>query len=60
MKGKNECEYCLNYVYDEEFEEYVCQVYMDEDDMAEYYAQERRSCKFFRNNNEYSIVHKQI
>ena len=27
-----ECDTCANYTYDEEYEEYVCDVNMDEDD----------------------------
>ena len=36
-KGKNQsgvCEQCSNYVYDEDYECYVCEVSLDEDEMA--------------------------
>ena len=33
MAGQISCDYCNNLVYDEEMEEYVCDVNMDEDDM---------------------------
>lgn len=34
MSGQYSCEFCSNYVYDEEYEEYACVVSMDEDDLA--------------------------
>ena len=33
MSEQNSCEFCSNYVYDEEYEEYGCVVNMDEDDL---------------------------
>ncbi|MEG0806055.1 MAG: DUF6472 family protein [Lachnospiraceae bacterium] len=46
-------------MFDEEFEAFECQVYLDEDDMAEYLAHEHKCCKYFQNNDEYRIVRKQ-
>ena len=34
MSDQYSCEFCSNYVYDEEYEEYGCVVNMDEDDLA--------------------------
>ena len=36
MSEQNSCEFCSNYVYDEEYEEYGCVVNMDEDDLCDY------------------------
>ena len=30
------CEYCSNYVYDEDYEYYVCDINLDEDEMARF------------------------
>ena len=37
------CDYCNNMVYDEEMEEYVCDVDMDEDDYARLFGIQRMS-----------------
>ena len=40
-----ECDTCANFCYDEEYEEYVCDVNMDEDDYAKVFLnQNRESC----------------
>ena len=55
----NTCEYCNNYIYDEEYEEYICDVNMDEDDYARYISDHRSACPLYQSNNEYEIVKKQ-
>lgn len=55
------CEYCSNYVFDEEEEAYMCVIDMDEDDYARQMGGRRRSgCPYFSMNDEYKIVKKQI
>ena len=49
------CDYCINYIYDEDVEGYICDVDMDEDDYAR-----MRSSDYSRNNDDYLIVRKQI
>lgn len=56
----NSCEYCNNYVYDEEYEEYICDVNMDEDDYARFVSDRHTSCPYYQSNNEYEIVKKQL
>ena len=56
----NSCEYCMYYEYDEEYEEYECQVAMDEDDYERLISQERTACPYFRSGDEYQIVKKQM
>lgn len=58
MKGNCEC--CLNYVYDEEYEYYECQVYLDEDEMVRFLEDSFHNCPYFQINDEYKIVRKQI
>ena len=38
MTKQSRCEDCMNYVYDEEYEAYVCDMDLDEDDMARFLA----------------------
>ena len=55
-----ECETCANYFYDEEYEEYICDANMDEDDYARLLAGKRESCPYYRNGDEYMVVRKQM
>lgn len=52
-----DCENCLNYEYDEEYEDYVCSVNMDEDEYIRFLREKK--CPYFRFGDEYSIVKKQ-
>lgn len=61
MNNTKSCDYCLNYDYDEETGEMVCNVNicMDEDDYARIYAEGYKACPYFMINNEYKIVEHQ-
>lgn len=50
------CESCAYYTYDEEYEEYVCDVNLDEDDMARLISSGYKECPFWRNGDEYDTV----
>ena len=55
------CEDCMYYEYDEEYEDYYCsQSCLDEDDLAKMAEDSRFVCPFYRVGNEYTIVKKQI
>lgn len=45
--GQYSCEFCSNYVYDEEYEEYGCVVSMDEDDYARQLQNLRQAVRIF-------------
>ena len=51
----SECDTCANYTYDEEYEEYVCDVNMDEDDFVRFMTNKRET-----NGDEYKVVRKQM
>lgn len=59
MSGQYSCEFCSNFVYDEEYEEYVCVVNMDEDDLARLMQSNYKSCPYFSYGDEYKIARKQ-
>lgn len=59
-KASGGCEYCSNYIYDEEYGYYVCDVNLDEDEMYRFLKNEVRSCPYFQMNDEYKIVRKQM
>ena len=60
MTKVTNCELCGNYVYDEEYECYVCEVDLDEDEMARFLTSTFYQCPYFRMGDEYSIVRKQM
>lgn len=54
------CESCMNYEYDEEYEYYVCSKNLDEDEMYRFVRGEFRDCPYYQFGDEYQIVKKQI
>lgn len=42
-----ECEFCMNYEYDDEYECFVCVVDMDEDEVMRLYADKKSNCRYF-------------
>lgn len=54
------CEYCTNYVYDEESECYVCMVNLDEDEMYRFLSVPDYACPYFSLDDEYGVVRHQI
>lgn len=54
-----DCDTCSNYVYDEEYECYECEVNMDEDDYGRLMTDGRFQCPYYSEDNEYAIVRKQ-
>ena len=61
--GKNKktsCECCGNYVYDEDNDYYICEVDLDEDEMAHFMQDTYYNCPYFQMGDEYKIVRKQI
>ena len=53
------CENCTYFVYDEDYEEYICYVDMDEDEMMHFMTGTFGNCPYYRDNDEYRIVRKQ-
>jgi hypothetical protein len=60
MKAGTSCESCGNYVYDEEYDCYECQINLDEDDMVKFLSNSEFCCPHYQLDNEYKIVNKQI
>ena len=54
------CEYCANYFYDEEYECYICDVCLDEDEMADFLGRNTKECHYYKFYDEYKSVQKQI
>lgn len=54
------CETCEFYDYDEEWEEYICNISLDEDEMIDFLGRNTKQCPYYRYYDEYKSVHKQI
>ncbi|MCR5203335.1 MAG: DUF6472 family protein [Lachnospiraceae bacterium] len=54
------CETCAYYAYDEEFEEYVCDINLDEDEYARLLQSNYKTCPYYKNGDEYKVVRHQM
>ena len=53
-------ESCTYYIYDEDYESYVCDKNMDEDEYIRLMTDRHFQCPFYRNGDEYAVVRKQM
>ena len=60
MGNDNVCATCLYYVYDDEYEEYLCDMDMDEDEYVRLISDSHYRCPYYRNGDEYKVVRKQM
>ena len=72
MSDAVNCEYCVNYSYDDDYEcytceinldecgYYVCLVNLDEDEMVKFITGNFNQCPYFKMGDEYRIVRKQM
>ena len=62
MAGKTavSCETCTYYTFDEDYEEYVCDMDMDEDEYIRLISDSHYECPYYRNGDDYRIVRKQM
>lgn len=60
MSRKTNCDCCINYTYDEEYECYTCDVDLDEDEMVRFMTNSFDNCPYFQLGDEYKIVKKQM
>ena len=58
-KFVSNCETCENYVYDEQYDSYYCDMSLDEDEMMHFMTGTFGNCPYYRDNDEYRIVRKQ-
>ena len=55
-----DCETCAFYTYDQDYEDYVCDVDMDEDEYARFLSDRHYHCPYYRNGDEYAVVRHQM
>ena len=60
MNKSTNCTMCADYVYDDDYECYVCDSNMDEDEYMRFMSDSHYSCPYYRNGYEYAVVRKQI
>ena len=54
------CESCMNYEYDDEYECYICEMDLDQDEMEQFIRGNFKNCPFYEYGDEYKIVRKQM
>ena len=57
---KNICDSCMYYEYDEDYECYVCQMDLDEDEMYRFLTNTNKNCPYYKYGDEYSVVRHQM
>ena len=60
MAKGGSCDTCCYLVYDDEMEEYVCDVNMDEDDYGHLVQSHFKECPYYKDGDEYKTVRHQI
>ena len=55
-----QCTTCAYYSYDEDYDEYLCDCQIDEDDYYRIMQGSYKSCPYYRNGDEYAVVRKQM
>ena len=54
------CEFCSNYVFDEEDESYYCNVNLYEDEYYRFMSSSYKNCPYYQSNDDYKIVRHQM
>lgn len=54
------CEQCYNYVYDDDYETYTCDMDLDEDEMYRFLTGTNDYCPYYRPGDEYLVVRHQM
>lgn len=49
----------MYFVYDEYFEQYTCEINLDEDEMMRFISGNYIDCPYYATNDDYKIVRKQ-
>ena len=59
-KQAGNCESCVFYDYDEDYDSYVCTVNLDQDELGRFLSGQTKACPYYRFYDEYKSVQKQI
>lgn len=54
-----ECETCWYFDYDEEYDEYICRMELDEDEVYRIQTHHRGQCPYYRQGDDYFLARRQ-
>lgn len=54
------CDTCVYFVYDEDYECYNCEMDLDEDEMVRFLSAAFTQCPYYRLDDEYQVVRHQM
>ena len=54
------CDTCAYYFYDEEYDDYICDMDIDEDDYARLVERDFKGCPYYTNGDEHKVVRHQM
>ena len=55
----DKCENCVWYSYDEEYDDFVCEMDLDEDEMARFLSSQAGDCPYWRPGDDYRTARRQ-
>ena len=55
----DKCESCVYYSYDEDYDDYICEMDLDEDEMVRFLTNQSSQCPSGRPGDEYLTARKQ-
>ena len=55
----DKCQQCQYYIYDEIYDDYVCDMDLDEDEMARFLSARADDCPYWRPGDDYALARKQ-
>jgi len=55
----DKCESCMFYTYDEIYDDYVCDMDLDEDEMERFLSSRANDCPFWRPGDDYRTARRQ-
>ncbi len=54
------CDTCAYFAYDDDYEDYVCDINMDEDDYRRLVESHYKECPYYRDGDDYKVVRHQM
>lgn len=53
------CEDCQYYIYDDEYDCFVCEMELDEDEMVHFLTGDFSNCPYYHRGDDYTLARKQ-
>lgn len=55
----DKCESCIFYSYDEDYDDYICEMDLDEDEMVRFLSARADACPYWRPGDDYRTARRQ-